>query len=82
MADKKDVRISPPPTARNDIQVILFIHNCCHHVHNILSQLCQNLTSEDVAKTFKTNKQMDKNAAKLEGEIDNDQKWVEDVRGV
>ena len=30
--------------------------------------MCQNLTSEDVAKTFKTNKQMDKNAAKLEGE--------------
>ena len=82
MADKKDVRISPPPTARNNVQVILLIHNCYHHVHNILSQLCQNLTSEDVAKTFKTNKQMDKNAAKLEGEIDNDQKWVEDVRGV
>ena len=34
----------------------------------MLPQLCQNLTSEDVAKTFKTNKQMDKNAAKLEGE--------------
>jgi len=31
-------------------------------------KLCQNLTSEDVAKTFKTNKQMDKNAAKLEAD--------------
>jgi len=31
-------------------------------------KLCQSLTSEDVAKTFKTNKQMDKNAAKLEAD--------------
>merc|ERR1712172_43566 len=31
-------------------------------------KLCQNLTSEDVAKTFKTNKQMDKNAAKLDAD--------------
>jgi len=30
-------------------------------------KLCQNLTSEDVAKTFKTNKQHDKNAEILEG---------------
>ena len=43
--------------------------------HNLLSQLCQNLTSEDVAKTFKTNKQMDKNAAKLEGEGGKGSKW-------
>ena len=46
--------------------IFIFLPLCCHD--NFYSQLCQNLTSEDVAKTFKTNKQMDKNAAKLEGE--------------
>ena len=31
-------------------------------------QLCQSLTEGDVAKTFKTSKQHDKDAEKIEGE--------------
>ena len=33
----------------------------------IIFQLCRNLTEKDVAKTFKTSKQHDKNAEKIEG---------------
>ena len=34
----------------------------------IIPQLCQSLTEGDVAKTFKTSKQHDKNAEKIQGE--------------
>ena len=36
---------------------------------NNLSQLCQSLTEGDVANTFKTSKQHDKNAEKIEGAL-------------
>merc|ERR1719320_386214 len=33
----------------------------------VFYQLCQSLQSEDVAKTFRTSKQHDRNAEKIEG---------------
>ena len=38
-------------------------------ITNTPSQLCQSLQSEDVAKTFRTSKQHDKNAEKIAGII-------------
>ena len=40
-------------------------------------QLCQTLTEEDVAKTFKTSKQHDANAEKIEGADDTFDQMVE-----
>ena len=45
---------------------IVYQHCCCIYLMYWL-QLCQELTREDVSKTFKTSKQHDKNAEKIEG---------------